>query len=157
MLPSLLSDHLNSSVWSNIASDAFTQSRLEPNKLQMTKTVNGNVLDVSISLRLSINSYLYGQLLGAAGDNKVTRIIWRSMRPTNLSNPWNTVVYISTLPNGWIPQDGVDMFHQFLVHLQSQWLELCHKLDNNLAKRVKHFVHIPILLWDAANKRPYSV
>lgn len=140
MLPSLVSDDLNSSVWSIIPFDVFSQTRLEPNKLQITPPmVNGNSLDFSISLQLSINSYLYDQPLGtmgAMGDNKVSRIIWRSMRPRNPSKPWNTVVYISTLPGGSIPEDGVDIFRQFLVQIQLQWLNLCQTLENHLAKRV---------------------
>jgi hypothetical protein len=136
MLPSLVSDDLNGSVWSTIPSDVLSQSRLEPNKLQITtRMVNGNSLHMSISLQLSINSYLYGQPLCGIGDNKVSRIIWRSMRPRSPSDPWNTVVCISTLPYGWIPEDGVDIFGHFLVQIKSQWLELCHRFDNHLAKR----------------------
>lgn len=143
MLPSLLSDDSNSSFWSKIPSDVFAQSRLESNKLQMiSKMANGHSVDISISLQLSLNSYLYDQPLGATGDNKVSRIIWRSMRPKNPSNPWNTVVYLSTLPYGWIPEDGVDIFRLFFVHIQSQWSELCHKLDSHLAERVKKNIYL---------------
>ncbi|KAM0445184.1 hypothetical protein ACHAO4_009889 [Trichoderma viride] len=67
----LLSDDSNSSFWSKIPSDVFAQSRLESNKLQMiSKMANGHSVDISISLQLSLNSYLYDQPLGATGDNK---------------------------------------------------------------------------------------
>lgn len=142
----MLSDDLNSSVWSKFPTDVFAQSRLEPSKLQITtKKLNGNSLDISISLRLSINIYLYDHPLGAIDDNKVGRIMWRSMKPTDLSSPWTTVVYFSTLPHGWIPEDGVDIFRQFFVHIKTQWLELCHKFDDYLAKRVCFFFFYPLI------------
>lgn len=96
------------------------------------------------SLRLSINKFLYDQPSGVIDDNKLSRVIWRSMQPKNPSSPWTTVVYFSTLPYGWIPEDGVDIFRQFFVHIKTEWLELCHKFGDYLAKRVNlpSFTHL---------------
>lgn len=142
MLPSLLPNDLNSSSRLKVSSTIFSQRPLEPNKLQIaTQKLDGNVLDVSISLQLSFNKLLYEQPLGAIDDSKVSQIMWRSMQSGNSSSLWTTVIYFSTLPYGWIPEDGVDIFRQFLIYIKTQWLELCHKLDEHLAKRVNFFFY----------------
>jgi ankyrin repeat protein len=49
---------------------------------------------------------------------------------------WRLVDYVSMLPYGWIPDDGIDFFVQFLQHLERKWLQLCHLADEHLSQRV---------------------
>lgn len=81
------------------------------------------------------------------------------MQSANPSSPWTTVIYFSTLPYGWIPEDGVEIIRQFFVYIKTQWLELCHKFDDYLAKRVKFssFTELLISFWKRTNRKPYSV
>ncbi|PTB81748.1 hypothetical protein M440DRAFT_1322034, partial [Trichoderma longibrachiatum ATCC 18648] len=44
-------------------------------------------------------------------------------------------VYQSTLPYGCIPDGPVDLFHQFLTHAHTQWLELCRRAGECLSQR----------------------
>lgn len=53
---------------------------------------------------------------------------------------WQTSTHYSTLPNGWIPDDGVDFFKQFLEHLQARWLRLCQQGEELLAFSVRTVV-----------------
>ncbi|KAK3900984.1 ankyrin repeat-containing domain protein [Staphylotrichum tortipilum] len=46
---------------------------------------------------------------------------------------WQTATHFSTLPNGWIPDGGVDFFKQFLAELQTRWLHLCQQGEELLS------------------------
>ncbi len=50
---------------------------------------------------------------------------------------WQTAMHYSTLPNGWIPDNGVDFFKQFLEHLQTRWLRLCQQGEELLSVSVR--------------------
>jgi hypothetical protein len=55
---------------------------------------------------------------------------------------WKTTDHFSMLPHGWIPEDGVDFFHQFLLHLKDSWQGLCDRAHERLFK----LVSLPIFL-----------
>jgi hypothetical protein len=40
------------------------------------------------------------------------------------------------MPFGWIPDDGVDFFKQFILYLKERWLRLCDLAKDHLAARV---------------------
>jgi hypothetical protein len=52
----------------------------------------------------------------------VTKQPYTSSRTTT---GWRSVTYFSSLPNGWIPHDGVDFFEQLLNYLRTKWVEHC--------------------------------
>lgn len=41
--------------------------------------------------------------------------------------------YYSMLQDGWIPDDGIELFQQFLVHLTRRWLDLCDQFEHYLS------------------------
>ncbi|KAL6693023.1 ankyrin repeat-containing domain protein [Trichoderma pleuroticola] len=130
----LLTDDLNSSIWSDVPISTFVQER-EPNKLQITsRTVDSNICDIFISLRLSFDRYLCDQS-PCADDNKISRVMWRIIQPKTLGSRWTPIVYLSTLPYGWIPDDDLHLFRQFSYHLKEQWLKLCHQFEDHLSRR----------------------
>lgn len=137
MPPSLLTDDLDNSIWSQVPIAIFAQERLQPNTVQIiSRKFNNNIVDVSISLQLSINQYLNDQH-SSIEDRKVSiRIMWRIIQPINPGSPWNSIVYFSTLPYGWIPDDGMDLFQHLFIHLRERWLDLCHKFGKYLSDKV---------------------
>ncbi|KAJ4129487.1 hypothetical protein NW765_016360 [Fusarium oxysporum] len=42
--------------------------------------------------------------------------------------------YYSMLQDGWIPDDGIELFQQFLVHLTRRWLDLCDQFEDHLSR-----------------------
>jgi hypothetical protein len=54
----------------------------------------------------------------------VTKQPYTSSRRTQ---GWKSVTFFSSLPNGWIPDDGVDFFGQLLDHLRTKWVESCEE------------------------------
>ncbi|RYP04797.1 hypothetical protein DL764_004213 [Monosporascus ibericus] len=46
---------------------------------------------------------------------------------------WKSVNHFSTLPNGLIPDDGVDFFTQFLDQLRTRWIRSCEDGEELLA------------------------
>jgi hypothetical protein len=43
---------------------------------------------------------------------------------------WMTGDLFSTLPIGWIPNDGFDLFLELLAQLTERWSELCTSAEN---------------------------
>jgi hypothetical protein len=73
-------------------------------------------------------------------DGGKFRIAWKIIRPTYPKNdPWWPIVYFSMLPYGWIPNDGIDFFKQFMLHLEERWLKLCQQAEEHLTKSVSCF------------------
>jgi hypothetical protein len=66
------------------------------------------------------------------------RIAW-TMKPLASSSGrpcWESIDHFSTLPYGWIPDDGVDFFTQFILYLKERWLKLCDLTEDHLTKCV---------------------
>jgi hypothetical protein len=59
---------------------------------------------------------------------------------------WQSVTHFSTLPNGWIPDGGVDFVKQFLDQLRVKWLRLCEDGENLLSDSVRPCVMKPEFL-----------
>ena len=66
-------------------------------------------------------------------------IAWTLSLPTKqVDGPhWKTRAYLSMLPYGWIPEDGLDFFQQFVDNLKQKWLKLCDLAEEHLSKRVE--------------------
>jgi len=47
---------------------------------------------------------------------------------------WESIGHFSMLPYGWIPDDGVDFFTQFMLYLKGRWLELCDFAEEHLTE-----------------------
>jgi hypothetical protein len=63
---------------------------------------------------------------------------------------WKTVDHFSMLPHGWIPDNGVDFFRQFLLHLEDNWQSLCNRAHEHLSE----LVSLPILRSDSSANQP---
>jgi hypothetical protein len=44
--------------------------------------------------------------------------------------------YYSMLQDSWIPDDGIELFQQFLVHLTRRWLDLYDQFEEHLSRLV---------------------
>jgi hypothetical protein len=64
-------------------------------------------------------------------------IAWTMIPPKNPSGgPSKSINHLSTLPDGWIPDDGVDFFKQFILCLKDRWFTECNLAEGDQAKRV---------------------
>lgn len=64
-------------------------------------------------------------------------IAWTIIPPKEPSDrPLKSTNHLSTLPYGWIPDDGVDFFKQFIMCLKDRWDVECDLVEGDLAKRV---------------------
>ncbi|KZL71446.1 ankyrin repeat protein [Colletotrichum tofieldiae] len=64
-------------------------------------------------------------------------IAWTMTAPKkhNNSSRWKTRDHFSMLPNGWIPDDGIDFFYQFIAELTIRWSKLCNSAEGHLSMR----------------------
>ncbi|KAL7935803.1 hypothetical protein V8C35DRAFT_262360 [Trichoderma chlorosporum] len=134
----ILKDDLDNAVWSKVPIAPAHQQPVA-NYLQMTEITidqltNNKLLDTSFSFRLSVSQYINDQS-SSFGDFKASRIAWRAIRPIRPGSPWPSIVYFSTLPYGWIPDDGMHFFEQFVTHINAQWLELCRQFGEYLSNK----------------------
>ncbi|KAI1126704.1 ankyrin repeat-containing domain protein [Nemania abortiva] len=125
----------DSSLWPEIAT-ADSKAQLKPNKLQVSfpQETHDHAVVVSVSLWFPVELHLSQGGLNSPSWSK-SRIAWKIMRPTNpRKGPWRPTVYFSMLPYGWIPDDGIDFFKQFIAYLKEIWLELCRQAEKDLNK-----------------------
>jgi hypothetical protein len=59
-------------------------------------------------------------------------IAWMSSQTTE----GYALAFISTLPNGWIPENSADFMRQFLDAVQQRWKEICSRAS----RKVEHLV-----------------
>lgn len=52
---------------------------------------------------------------------------------------WKSVDHFSMLQGSAIPNDGADLFAQFISELEKTWLELCSSADEHLSDCVSTF------------------
>ncbi|KAJ2986733.1 hypothetical protein NUW58_g4888 [Xylaria curta] len=126
---------VDDSFWLKVPITVSTQ-QLEPNKLQTYchDWDGGRGVDVSVSLWFPYEQHPSSKHFSMPEGVKC-RIAWKIIRPTDPNNePWRPIAYFSMLPNGWIPNDGLDFFKQFLFHLCGIWLELCQQADKHLTE-----------------------
>lgn len=80
----------------------------------------------------------------AIPNHKTVMIKWivikQRDRDSRTGESWKSVSHFSTLPNGWIPDDGVDFFKQFLGELQAMWLRNCGRGEKVLVESVRTFM-----------------
>jgi hypothetical protein len=66
-------------------------------------------------------------------------IAWTMIPPkSSTSRTSKSINHLSTLPYGWIPDNGVDFFKQFILCLKDRWFVECDLMDGDLAKRVSN-------------------
>jgi hypothetical protein len=74
-------------------------------------------------------------------EHKTIMIKWivikQPDKDSRTGESWKSVSHFSTLPNGWIPNHGVDFFKQFLDELQAMWLRNCVEAEKLLAASVR--------------------
>ncbi|UKZ74918.1 hypothetical protein TrVFT333_002588 [Trichoderma virens FT-333] len=123
------------SPWSKVPITGSTQ-QLRPNELYISipKTASDMQSDISVSLWLSIENYLTSSSSTSSAANTY-RIAWKMIRSTKPGSPWTSTVYFSTLPNGWMPENEMDLFKQFIFYVKGNWLRLCQHFETHLSKR----------------------
>lgn len=64
-------------------------------------------------------------------------IAWTITPPAKASDgpSWKSVAHISSLPYGWIPDDGADFFQQLMLHLKNRWLKLCNLAEDHMSNQ----------------------
>ncbi|OPB41000.1 hypothetical protein A0O28_0106970 [Trichoderma guizhouense] len=118
---------LNNAIWPQLPTIVgYDQPSM--NCLQITKSKNNNIVDISISLRLSMNQYA-----NSSADIRESRIVWRAIQPISSSSTSTEMVYLSTLPIGWIPDNAMDLFQQFIAQIKTDWLEVCSRFGKHLS------------------------
>jgi len=50
---------------------------------------------------------------------------------------WRTMEHFSTMPYGWVPEDGAECFTLFMQNLKDNWLAFMRTSEVCLAKRVR--------------------
>jgi hypothetical protein len=100
--------------------------------LHISKQTNGQSISYSVAVWLRV-----GQDPESDNEQKV-RITWTIKQFTNASGEWywESINYFSTLPYGWIPDDGVDFLKHFILYLEQKWLEICSQGEKHLNERV---------------------
>lgn len=51
--------------------------------------------------------------------------------------------HFSMLPDGWIPDDSVEFFQLFIIHLTKKWSDLCNEAEEHLSDRVSCYHYPP--------------
>lgn len=66
------------------------------------------------------------------------QIVWTTadFDPHTISTQ-KTKDHFSMLPNGWIPDNGLDFFTQLVVYLTEKWLNVCKEGEEHLSERVR--------------------
>lgn len=135
------------------AASVFPDSKCWPNELLVSGGVNNirpNEVQVSWteinshSTRFSVSSWFPAgqdspqqQQYFNMPDWGESRIAWTIISPASpQSRPWESIDHYSTLPNGWIPDDGIDFFHHFILHMEQTWMKLCDAADEHLKQSV---------------------
>ncbi|KAF2824303.1 ankyrin [Ophiobolus disseminans] len=64
-------------------------------------------------------------------------IAWKMLLPSNSTDKtcWKSTDHFSTLPYGWIPDDGAEFFALFVCRLKENWLEFCATGQERLSRR----------------------
>jgi hypothetical protein len=111
-----------------------SKERLQPNKLQISQQeeTDGHGVNFSVSLWFPAEQDLSQRHLNMPDCDKC-RIAWTIIPPTNRNDEsWKSIDHFSTLPYGWIANDSVDFFMQFILYLKERWLKICHRAEEHL-------------------------
>ena len=105
---------------------------MKPNELQISSHDEG--IDQGMSFSLSL---LFPAELEIFQERAELRIAWTIVAPAAPNNqPWASIDHYSLLPYGWIPNDGIEFFMQFMLCLKGRWLELCESGEKTLDQSV---------------------
>ncbi|PTB39227.1 hypothetical protein M441DRAFT_70368 [Trichoderma asperellum CBS 433.97] len=130
-----ITDDTGGLAWSKVPI-THIKEHSRPNELyvNISKGSDNNVSDISLCVWFSVDDYLsgYDTVISAAN---VYRIAWKMNRSTKPGSPWVSTVYFSTLPNGWMPENDLDLFQQFIFCVKETWLKLCQQLEIRLSSR----------------------
>ncbi|KAH6838535.1 ankyrin repeat-containing domain protein [Chaetomium sp. MPI-CAGE-AT-0009] len=107
--------------------------------ITLSKLPDGGVkCTVSLPVSAVAPSLPYPTSRHAIPEREMMMIEWIVIKQPDTGSltgeSWKSVSHFSTLPNGWIPDDGVDFFKQFLGELQAVWLRTCGEGEKVLAQ-----------------------
>lgn len=139
IFPSLFEDDSETLFWPK-APISVSNEPLEPYKLHISLPMEtgSQRVDVSISLWFPVGEQASRKYFSIHGGNQC-RIAWNILRPVDPErSPWRSTVYFSTLPYGWIPDDGIHFFNLFIVYLKGRWVDLCQQAEEHLSTRVSY-------------------
>jgi hypothetical protein len=131
---SVLRGHLH---WQEVPL-SHSKEHLRPNELQITHKEDSSGQGVSFCVSISFPA----EQDAFPGRFKMPewgefRIAWTIIPPASANNmPWKSIDHYSMLPYGWIPNDGIDFFIQFILYLKERWLKLCDLGEKHLNESV---------------------
>jgi hypothetical protein len=133
MYISSIVENSNSSLWSKVLI-AKHKEQLKVNQLytSVPKRVDNSFSDISVSLSIFMEHFTSSELQSNSTANTY-RIAWRIGEPIEPGNPWTPTIYFSTLPNGWMPKNDLDLFDQFIFCVKESWLRLCQQIKKYLS------------------------
>ncbi|RYC89300.1 hypothetical protein BFJ63_vAg7902 [Fusarium oxysporum f. sp. narcissi] len=120
---------------------------LQPNKLHLSESVfAGDGKHLVLSAAILLFPWHPDQELGGLliPDKEECRITWTIRRGVDArSEPvWVPLDFFSTLQNSGIPEDGAELFTQFLHDLERRWLGVCDLAEEHLSNcRLEQLKH----------------
>ncbi|PCD33647.1 hypothetical protein AU210_009867 [Fusarium oxysporum f. sp. radicis-cucumerinum] len=120
---------------------------LQPNKLHLSESVfAGDGKHLVLSAAILLFPWHPDQELGGLliPDKEECRITWTIRRGVDArSEPvWVPLDFFSTLQNSGIPEDGAELFTQFLDDLERRWLGVCDLAEEHLSNcRLEQLKH----------------
>ncbi len=131
-----------------------SEDNLQRDKLQIfhKKQTDGLAISFSAAVWFSAIPIQENQKNFNIPDWGECRIAW-TMGPSTDPNgrpSWNSIDHFSMMLYGWIPDDGFDLFTQFILYLKKErWLKICDLAEEHLAKcvsRLKLMQSLDILI-----------
>jgi hypothetical protein len=112
---------------------------LEPYRLEISSQYYDGQYDrIYVAIQFPAEPDLQGQKHAEVSYWDTSRIAWTMMTYSNPNGDryWKSINHFSMMPYGWIPDDGLDFFKQFLLYLKERWSNLCDLAEDHLTVRV---------------------
>jgi ankyrin repeat protein len=119
--------------------DLGPTAKLEPYKLEISSQYHDGQYDrIYVAIQFPAEPDLQGQKHAEVSYWDTSRIAWTMMTYSNPNGDrcWKSINHFSMMPYGWIPDDGLDFFKQFLLYLKERWSNLCDLAEDHLTIRV---------------------
>ncbi|KAJ3536429.1 hypothetical protein NM208_g6716 [Fusarium decemcellulare] len=101
------------------------------------KEAGASNFGISIAAVVPLESQFGPEKEGSVWDFWETYgVAWTMTAPSeDTGSGWTMKNHFSTLPDAWIPDDGIDFFQQLIVHLTKGWSNLCNQTEGHLSQR----------------------
>ncbi|KAF4441559.1 ankyrin, partial [Fusarium albosuccineum] len=132
--------------WSRCLPSNCTSDRVPDDTMNIIcpKEARGSDVGISIAACVPLESIFESGIDGPSYWDfwEGCGVAWIMTAPSHDAGPgWTMKEHFSTLPDGWIPDDGIDFFQQLVVHLTKGWSNLCHQTEGHLSHRRMSQLH----------------